>query len=487
LDGVVKEGRSALDVSALTGEALPRDVAPGNEVLSGSINKNGLLTIEVRKEFAQSTVSKILEMTQNAGARKAKMENFITKFARVYTPVVVFAALALAVIPPIILPDAHFADWLERALVFLVVSCPCALVISIPLSFFGGIGGASRNGILVKGGNCLEALCNVDTVVFDKTGTLTKGVFSVTGVVPANDAYSADELLRYAAYAESSSRHPIALSICKAYSRQINAERISEYEEIAGRGVRAIVDGKAVLAGNGSLLEATGIAHSRPDVPGTFIFLAVDNLFAGHIVIADELRADSAQAVSDLKNMGIKIVGMFTGDGWAVAEKVRRELNLDVVHAGLLPHEKVEKLEEMEKIRVGRGSLVFVGDGINDAPVLARADVGIAMGGLGSDAAIEAADVVLMTDEPSKILTAIRIARKTRDIVRQNIVFALGVKAVILGLGTLGMATMWEAVFGDVGVALIAILNAARAMGAAPQTGGLFRRRRGASPLACES
>jgi Cd2+/Zn2+-exporting ATPase len=459
LDGVVIEGRSALDTSALTGESLPRDVETGSEVLSGSINKNGLLTIEVSREFGETTVSKILRLVQNAGSRKAKMENFITKFARYYTPAVVFAALILAVLPPLLLPEARFADWLHRALVFLVVSCPCALVISIPLSFFGGIGGASRRGILVKGGNYLEALNRVDTVVFDKTGTLTRGVFSVTDIVP--QGLTKEELLSFAAHAESHSSHPIAQSILRAYGREVSAGNIRGYEEIAGQGVRVLVDGKTVLAGNGKLLEEAGISHAGVEVPGTVVYLAIDGAFAGYIVISDELKEDSKKAIADLKALGVKTIAMLTGDSRRVAEKIGEALGIDRVYAELLPHQKVEKLEELEQ---GPGKLVFVGDGINDAPVLARADVGIAMGGVGSDAAIEAADVVLMTDEPSKIAEAIGIAKRTRTIIWQNIIFALGVKLVILVLGALGVATMWEAVFGDVGVAVIATLNAMRAL-----------------------
>jgi Cd2+/Zn2+-exporting ATPase len=463
LDGVVSDGRSALDTSALTGESLPRDVEPGSAVLSGSINKNGLLTVEVTKEFGESTVSKILELVRNASGAKAPAENFITKFARYYTPAVVFAALAMAVIPPIAVPGAAFADWLNRALVFLVVSCPCALVISIPLSFFGGIGGASRNGILVKGGNFLEALNNVDTVVFDKTGTLTRGVFVVTEVVPA-EGFSRDELLALAAAAEAGSNHPIAVSILKAYGKPVSGERIASCEEVAGLGVRVRADGRLVLAGNGKLLDAAGIAYEKPDTPGTVVYLAVDGAFAGHVAISDELKSDSKRAVSELKSLGVKKTAMLTGDARAAGERLGAELGLDIVCADLLPHQKVEKLEELAGAKSGKGRLVFVGDGINDAPALARADIGIAMGGVGSDAAIEAADVVLMTDEPSKIADAIRIAKRTRRIVRQNILFALGVKAVILVLGAMGIATMWAAVFGDVGVALIAILNAMRAM-----------------------
>jgi Cd2+/Zn2+-exporting ATPase len=466
LDGVVTEGRSALDTSALTGESLPRDVEPGSEVLSGSINKNGLLTVEVRKEFGESTVSKILYLVQSAGGAKAPVENFITKFARYYTPAVVFAAVALAIIPPLAF-GAAFTEWLNRALVFLVVSCPCALVISIPLSFFGGIGGASRSGILVKGSNYLEALNKVDTVVFDKTGTLTKGVFAVTEAVPKN-GFDGGALLELAAYAESNSTHPIASSVQKAYGRPILGERVTEYEEIAGQGVRARVDGAAVLAGNGKLMDAAGVAYESHDALGTIIYLAADGVFAGYIVIADEPKPDSRKAIADLKSLGVRRTVMLTGDARAIGEKIGDELGLDAVYAELLPHQKVEKLEELDKTKSGKSKLIFVGDGINDAPVLARADVGVAMGGLGSDAAIEAADVVLMTDEPSKIAGAIRIAKKTRSIVWQNIIFALGVKAVILVLGAMGVATMWEAVFGDVGVALIAVLNAMRAMRTAP-------------------
>ncbi|MDR2071752.1 MAG: cadmium-translocating P-type ATPase [Treponema sp.] len=462
LDGTVIEGHSALDTSALTGESLPRDVEKESEVLSGSINKNGLLTIRVSKEFGETTVSKILQLVQNAGSRKAKMENFITKFARYYTPAVVFAALLLAVLPPLLLPDAHFADWLRRALVFLVVSCPCALVISIPLSFFGGIGGASRRGILVKGSNYLEALNSVDTVVFDKTGTLTRGIFSVTGIVP--QGVTREELLCFAAHAESHSSHPIAQSILRAYGGQVSAEKITEYEERAGQGVRVQVDGRTVLAGNGRLLEEAGISCTKPDLPGTAVYLAIDGVFAGYILISDELKEDSKRAIADLKALGIKTIAMFTGDSRRTAEKIGEETGIDKVYAELLPHQKVEKLEELAGNGSGPGKLVFVGDGINDAPVLARADVGIAMGGVGSDAAIEAADVVLMTDEPSKIAEAIGIAKRTRSIIWQNIIFALGVKLVILALGALGIAAMWEAVFGDVGVAVIATLNALRAL-----------------------
>ncbi|MDR1429470.1 MAG: cadmium-translocating P-type ATPase [Spirochaetaceae bacterium] len=463
LDGVVSDGFSALDTSALTGESLPRDVEKGSAVLSGSINKNGLLTIEVSRVFGESTVSKILNLVQNAGSKKSVTENFITKFARYYTPVVVFSAAALALLPPLLIPGASFSEWINRALVFLVVSCPCALVISIPLSFFGGIGGASRNGILIKGSNYLEALTNVDTVVFDKTGTLTRGVFSVSSIVPAK-GITKEELLYYAALAESDSNHPIALSIRNACKRELDTALISGYEEIAGKGVSVRIGNDQVLAGNAKLLEAGNISVPAVEETGTAVHLAVNNEYAGYIVISDELKADSKDAVDDLRAIGVKRIVMLTGDSKAVGESMAKQIGLDMVYTELLPHQKVEYLEVLEKTKSGSGKLIFVGDGINDAPVLARSDVGIAMGGVGSDAAIEAADVVLMTDEPSKISGAIRIARKTRNIVWQNIVFALSVKGAILVMGALGLATMWEAVFGDVGVALIAVFNAMRVL-----------------------
>lgn len=463
LDGRIVEGSSALDTSALTGESLPRDVEPGSEVLSGSINKNGVLTIEVSKEFGESTVSKILDLVQNASSKKAPTENFITRFARYYTPIVTFSALALAVIPPIVIPGAVFSEWIYRALAFLVVSCPCALVISIPLSFFGGIGGASKNGILIKGSNYLEALNNVDTIVFDKTGTLTKGTFRVTSVVGMN-GYSDQELLSLAAHAESFSNHPIALSIQKEYGQKIDSQRLTEQEEVSGQGIRVKIDGKLVLAGNGKLMASEHVDWKPADILGSVVYLAVDGRYAGYIVISDELKPDSQKAVRDLKKLGVRHTAMLTGDSKAVGEAIAREIGLDTVYTELLPHQKVEQLEKLDASRRGKGKLVFVGDGINDAPVLARADIGIAMGALGSDAAIEAADVVLMTDEPSKIVSAIRIAIKTRSIVWQNILFAMGVKIVVLILAAVGIATMWEAVFGDVGVTVIAILNAMRAM-----------------------
>lgn len=463
LDGKVIEGKSMLDTSALTGESLPRDVETGSEVLSGSINKNGVLTIEVTKEFGESTISKILDLVQNASSKKAPTENFITKFARYYTPFIVFAATALAVIPPLVVPGATFPEWINRALVFLVVSCPCALVVSIPLSFFGGIGGASKNGILVKGSNFLEALNNVDTIVFDKTGTLTKGIFKVTNIT-SKSSIGDTEILEYAAFAESYSNHPIALSIQKAYGREIYKYEISDYEEVSGHGIKVKVKGRIVLAGNTKLMKKENISYEEVNAYGTTVHLAIDGNYAGYIVISDEIKPDSQKTMKELRDLGIKNLVMLTGDSKSVGEKIGRDIGLDEVYTELLPHQKVEKLEMLIRKKTTKGNLVFVGDGINDAPVLARADVGVAMGGLGSDAAIEAADVVLMTDEPSKIVSAIKIARRTRNIVWQNIIFAMGVKGVILLLGAVGIATMWEAVFGDVGVAVIAILNAMRVM-----------------------
>ena len=463
LDGKVIEGSSMVDTAALTGESVPREVGRGDSILSGVINKNGLLTIEVEKEFGDSTVAKILDLVQNASSKKAPTENFITKFARYYTPTVVFAALALAIIPPLFIEDATFSDWVYRALSFLVVSCPCALVVSIPLGFFGGIGGASKNGILVKGGNYLEALNDVEMVVFDKTGTLTKGIFKVTEINSENNI-SKDELIAYAAYAENYSNHPIGASILKAYGKEIDKYKIENYEEISGHGVKVIIDGKEVLAGNYKLMNRENIPYKQVETIGTLVHVAIDKKYAGYIVISDELKEDSAKAIKDLKAIGVKKTVMLTGDNEKVGSKIAKELRLDEVYAELLPDQKVEKLELLFKEKSPKGKIVFVGDGINDAPVLARADIGIAMGGVGSDAAIEAADVVIMTDEPSKIASAIKIAKKTRSIVMQNIVFALGVKIIILGLVAIGMGTMWEAVFGDVGVALLAVLNAMRAM-----------------------
>ena len=461
LDAEVIEGNSMVDTSALTGESVPREIAPGDNLLSGCININGLITARVTKEFGESTVSKILDLVENASSKKSNSENFITKFARYYTPAVVIVAALLAIIPPLVVPGAIFSDWLYRALVFLVISCPCALVISIPLSFFGGIGGASKRGILVKGSNYLEALAETEIVVFDKTGTLTKGVFQVQEVIP--DDISKEELLEMTAYAESYSNHPISLSLKQAYGKDIDNARISDVEEISGHGVVAKIDGKAVAAGNAKLMRKLNISFQEPDdVVGTVVHVAIDNIYKGYIVIADEVKEDSPEAIRDLKAAGIKQTVMLTGDAKRIGEKVAAQLGLDKVYTELLPADKVQKMEELFAGKSPKGKLAFVGDGINDAPVLARADIGIAMGGLGADAAIEAADVVIMTDEPSRIATAMKVSRKTLRIVKQNITLALTVKAVVLVLGAIGIATMWAAVFADVGVAVIAILNAIR-------------------------
>ena len=463
LDGRITEGRSMLDTSALTGESVPREANAGDEILAGFINNSGVLTVEVSKEFGESTVSKILDMVQNASSKKSHTENFITKFARYYTPAVVFSALALAFVPPLVLQGEAFSDWIYRALIFLVVSCPCALVISIPLGFFGGIGGASKNGVLIKGSNYLDALNQVDTIVFDKTGTLTKGVFKVTEIKALGEMKEG-ELLQYAAYIESYSGHPIALSILKAYGSEIIGSEISNYEEISGHGVRAVAFGKRVAAGNIKMMQLEGISAENPDIAGTLVHVAIDGVYAGYIVISDEIKDDAERAIRLLKASGIRKTIMLTGDVRAAGEKTGSALGLDEVYSELLPDQKVEKLEWIKNEMRSGGKVAFVGDGINDAPVLARADIGIAMGGLGSDAAIEAADIVIMTDEPSKIVSAIRIAKKTRRIVLQNIVFAMSIKLIVLLLGAGGLATMWEAVFADVGVALIAVLNAIRVL-----------------------
>ncbi|MGG0720938.1 heavy metal translocating P-type ATPase [Bacillus mycoides] len=463
LDGKVIEGTSMMDTSALTGESVPREVEVGNDVLSGFVNQNGVLTVEVTKEFGESTVSKILDLVQNASSKKAPTENFITKFARYYTPVVVITAAIMAFIPPLILEGATFSDWIYRALVFLVISCPCALVVSIPLGFFGGIGGASKSGILVKGSNYLEALNDVKYIVFDKTGTLTKGVFKVTKMDP-NEGTTAEELLEYAAFAEVYSNHPIAQSIRKAYGKSIDENAIEDYSEISGHGTVVKVQGKEIFAGNAKLMKKENITFKQPETVGTLVHVAVDGKYAGYIVISDEVKEDSKQAIQKLKELGIKKTVMLTGDAKSVGAAVGKELGLDEVHAELLPHQKVEEIEKIDAAKRGKEKIAFVGDGINDTPVLARADVGIAMGGLGSDAAIEAADIVIMTDEPSKIVTAVKIAKRTRSIVWQNIIFALGVKGLVLLLGAFGIATMWEAVFSDVGVTLLAVLNAMRVL-----------------------
>jgi Cd2+/Zn2+-exporting ATPase len=462
LDGVVEEGACMLDTSALTGESVPREVYPGAAALSGAINKNGLLAIRVTKPFGESTVMKILELTENAASKKAPAENFITKFARIYTPAVVIAALLIAFLPPLV-TGGSLGGWVNRALVFLVASCPCALVISIPLGYFGGIGGASRNGILVKGGNYLEALSRVETVVFDKTGTLTKGVFKVTGVHAA-EGVSDKELVELAAHAESFSSHPIAASIAAAYGAEIDQSAVTAAGELPGFGVRATVRGRRVLAGNARLMAMSGIEAPTPDAAGTIVHVAADGRYAGYLVISDEVKEDSREAIRKLREAGVSRLVMLTGDNKDTAEKIGGALGLDEIRAELLPDGKVTAVEALEAQLEKGKKLVFVGDGINDAPVLARADIGVAMGGVGSDAAIEAADVVLMTDEPTKLVTAIRIARKTRSVIWQNISFAFAVKAAVLLLGAGGLATIWEAVFADVGVALLAVLNAVRTM-----------------------
>lgn len=461
LDGVILEGSSALDTAALTGESLPRSVSPGADVISGCINLTGLLRVQVTKPFEESTVARILELVENASGRKARAEAFITKFARYYTPAVVVAAVLLALIPPLFF-QGGWGDWLGRACSFLVISCPCALVISVPLAFFGGIGGASRAGILIKGGNYLEALANTETVVFDKTGTLTRGVFNVTAIHPEQEREA--DLLELAALAESWSDHPIAHSIREAYGAELDTSRVTCVEERSGRGVQVQVDGRTVCVGNDTLMEEIGIAWHPCHQVGTTVHVAVDGVYMGHLVISDQVKEDAADAIRALRACGVRKTVMLTGDAQAVGEDVARQLGLDEVHAQLLPADKVDRVEDLLRQTSPKGALAFVGDGINDAPVLSRADIGIAMGALGSDAAIEAADVVLMDDKPSKIALAIRIARKTRSIVRQNIVFALGVKFLVLGLGAFGLANMWEAVFADVGVSVIAILNSMRAL-----------------------
>lgn len=462
LDGKVIEGSSMIDTSALTGESVPREVEVGSDILSGCININGVITAEVTKEFGESTVSKILDLVENASSKKSNSEQFITKFARYYTPVVVIIAVFLAIIPPLVIDGATFSDWIYRALAFLVVSCPCALVISIPLSFFGGIGGASKKGVLVKGSNYLEALAETEIVVFDKTGTLTKGVFNVQEIHP--EGVSKEELLELTAHAESYSNHPISFSLKRAYSKEIDNGRISDVEEISGHGVIATVDGKKVMVGNIKLMKMMDIPYFKGELIGTIVHVAVNNKYIGYIVIADEVKEDSAQAIKELKAANIKQTVMLTGDNKSIGSKVAKELGLDKVYAELLPADKVEKLEELFSQKSKKGKLAFVGDGINDAPVLARADIGIAMGGLGSDAAIEAADVVIMTDEPSKIATTMKISKKTLKIAYQNIVFAIGIKIIVLILSAFGITTMWAAIFADVGVTIIAVLNAFRAL-----------------------
>ena len=462
LDGIVVEGESLIDTKALTGEAVPRKVEIKSEILSGSINQNGLLKVKVTKEYEESTVSKILELVENASTKKSKSENFITKFAKYYTPIVVIIAVFLALLPPIIMGDfSTFSNWLYRALAFLVVSCPCALVISIPLSFFGGIGGASKIGILIKGGNYLEALSKAETIVFDKTGTLTEGIFDVQKINPNN--ISEDELLKYAAYSEAYSNHPIAESIKKAYGKDIDKTLVSNVNEISGYGIECDFVGSKVLSGNSKLMEKYKIDYEKNDDLGTIVYVAVDEKYVGNITISDKIKEDSEYVIRLLNKSGIKTT-MLTGDKKKIGEHVANKIGIDNVYTELLPHEKVEKVEELINEKSSNGKLVFVGDGINDAPVLAISDIGIAMGAVGSDAAIEAADIVLMTDEPSKIASAIKLSKKTMRIVKENIIFAIFVKVAVLILSALGLATMWAAVFADVGVSIIAIINALRVL-----------------------
>ena len=467
IDGIIVEGTSALNTAALTGESLPRDVRSGDEVISGCVNMTGLLKVRTTKEFGESTVSKILDLVENSSMKKARAENFITRFARVYTPAVCYGALALAFVPPIVLllmgQPARFGDWVYRALTFLVISCPCALVISIPLSFFGGIGGASACGILVKGSTYLEELARTGIVVFDKTGTLTQGTFKVTGVHPA-DGITDEQLVEAAALAESWSKHPISLSIKAAYGKEIDSARVTDVEELGGHGVTAKVDGKPVAAGNARLMERLGLSAPAVSETGTVVHVAIDGRYAGYLLIADVVKPHSAEAIRALKAAGVRKTVMLTGDAEPVAKAVSAQLGLDEYHAGLLPGDKVDQIETLIAAKKSKENLAFVGDGINDAPVLSRADVGIAMGALGSDAAIEAADVVLMDDDPAKIALAMRIARRTLRIVYENIVFALAVKFACLLLGAIGMASMWTAIFADVGVMVIAVLNATRAL-----------------------
>lgn len=463
LDGEIIEGKSQVDTSALTGESVPRTVRLGETVLAGMLNKMGVLTIKVTKLFDESSIAKILDLVQNARSKKAETEKFITKFARYYTPIVVFASLAVAILPPLFIPGANSLEWVYRALILLVISCPCGLVISIPLGYFGGIGGAAKRGIFVKGSTFLDALNTVKTVVFDKTGTLTKGVFKVVKIVPVN-GFSEPELLKLAAKVESHSNHPIAQSIRDAYGENIEVSEVRDYEEIAGYGIRAKVENQVVLAGSDRLLHQEKIAHDHCQIEGTVVHLAVDHIYAGYIVIADELKEDAKQAIQALKQMGVEKTVMLTGDNQAIASRIAQQIGIDSYQAELLPEEKVNAIEKLLSTTRKHGKVAFIGDGINDAPVIARADIGMAMGGLGSDAAIETADIVIMTDAPSKVAEAIRIARKTHKIVWQNISFALVIKGVFIGLGILGVATMWEAVFADVGVALLAIFNATRVM-----------------------
>ena len=462
LDGVILEGKSSLDTKALTGESLPKSVTEGEEILSGCINLNGVLRVEVTKEYGQSTVSKILDLVENASSKKSKSENFITKFARYYTPIVVIIALFLALVPPLVIDGAIFSDWIYRALSFLVVSCPCALVISIPLSFFGGIGGASKMGILIKGSNYLEAISKAEIVVFDKTGTLTEGNFEVQKIMPVN--ITEEELLKTVAYAENYSNHPISLSVKNAYSRKINEVDIQSTQELSGMGIVAKIWDRDIIVGNEKLMKEKEIEFLKTDDVGTVLYVAIDNKYVGYILISDKIKDDAKKAIEELKRNNVKETVMLTGDKKSVGEDVAQKLGLDKVYTELLPDGKVKKVEKLLKEKSENGKLVFVGDGINDAPVLALADIGVAMGGLGSDAAIEAADVVIMTDEPSKIVNTIKLSKKTMRIVKENIVFAILVKVLILMLSAIGFSTMWEAVFADVGVSVIAIINALRVL-----------------------
>ena len=462
LDGFVIEGKSTLDTKALTGESVPREVAEGEQVLSGCINLNGVIKIEVTKEFGESTVSKILDLVENASSKKAKSENFITKFAAYYTPIVVIIAVILAIIPPLMIDGANFQDWLYRALSFLVVSCPCALVISIPLSFFGGIGGASKMGVLVKGSNYLEALSNAEIMVFDKTGTLTEGVFEVQNIEPIG--ISKEELLKIAAYAEYYSNHPISKSIKKAYNKEIDEKEIIDSQELSGMGIAAKIGKQNVLAGNEKLMNEKGIEYTKCTHVGSVVYVAIDGKYAGHIVIADKIKEDAKRTIEELWKNNIKQTVMLTGDRKNIGEAVAKEIGIDTVYTELLPDGKVEKVEKLLKTKSQKGKLAFVGDGINDAPVLAMADIGIAMGGLGADSAIEAADIVIMTDQPSKIISAMKLSKKTMRIVKENIIFAIAVKVLVLILTAVGLSSMWQAVFADVGVSVIAILNALRAL-----------------------
>lgn len=462
LDGIVIEGNSTVDTSNITGENVPRSVGSGESVLSGFVNNQGLLTIEVSKEFGESTVSKILDLVENASSKKAPTENFITVFAKYYTPVVVISALVIVFIPPLLF-NLNLSDWIYRALIFLVISCPCALVISIPLGFFGGIGGASKTGILIKGGNYLEALNQVDTIVMDKTGTLTKGVFKVTEIEAVED-FTEDEVLEYAAFGEAFSNHPIGKSIIEAYGKDIDNKIIESYREISGKGIKAEINGDEIIVGNRRLFEDEGIFVEDKKSFGTIVYVSKNNKYMGNIIISDEIKEDAKETISQFKELGIKETIMLSGDNKLVANEVGKSLGIDGVYGELLPQDKVSILEKIMNEKGKEGKVAFVGDGVNDAPVLARADVGIAMGGLGSDAAIEAADIVIMTDEPNKISTGIKISKKTKKIVTQNIIFALGVKLIVLILGAFGVATMWEAVFADVGVSIIAILNSMRAL-----------------------